>query len=146
MKTSVLIVLTVMAVSNHCLEDFGHIGHQIPHPSNCSKYFQCVGGDPVLMSCPDGQSYDANLRTCSDEDSAACVRFSTEEDDDNKMLEEHIICPEERSKSPRCGTCCVYRLCISSCAFQTWQDVGQCMRTCRDLCCKDNASCCGCGK
>ena len=140
-------VMTVMIVSNHCLEDVGHIGHLIPHPSNCSNYFQCVGGNPILMSCPEGQSYDANLKACSDEDETACVKLSTnKEEDDNQILEEQIICPEEISKSPRCGTCCVYRLCIASCAFQTVFDVGQCMRRCRDQCCKDNASCCGCAK
>jgi len=37
----------------------------VPHPTDCSLYFQCVGNNPTLMSCPDGLYFDSNLNVCN---------------------------------------------------------------------------------
>ena len=148
MKTSALILLTFMISANNCLEDVGHIDLLIPHPTNSSSYFQCVGGNRMLMLCPMGQSYDVNLRACRDKDVAASV--DPKENADNQILEEHIVCPAEKSLRWGWGTCSTYAFCLASC--QNWggpppmnDSTGLCMKRCRDLCCQDCPSdCCGC--
>merc|ERR1712154_228101 len=36
----------------------------VPHPFNCSLYFECDGLTPVLMSCPSGLYFDSSLNVC----------------------------------------------------------------------------------
>ena len=140
MKTSALIILTFMISAYNCK----HIDLLIPHPTNSSNYFQCVGGNRILKICPISQSYDVNMRVCRDKDMAASVIFNPEEDGDNQFLEEHIECPAETSLRWGFGTCALYANCLASC--QGWQhNVGGCIMSCRDLCCQDCPSnCCSC--
>merc|ERR1711963_413057 len=37
----------------------------VPHPTHCSLYYQCVGNNPTLMSCPGGLYFDTNLNVCN---------------------------------------------------------------------------------
>ena len=37
----------------------------VPHPTDCSLYYQCVGKNPSLMSCPDGLYFDSILNVCN---------------------------------------------------------------------------------
>lgn len=45
----------------------------LPSPVDCSKYYQCVGGDPFLLSCPRGLYFSVELRSCTTYDEANCV-------------------------------------------------------------------------
>ncbi len=36
----------------------------VPHPYECNKYFECVGGNGVLMKCPDGLVFDPVFHVC----------------------------------------------------------------------------------
>lgn len=38
--------------------------HFYPHPYICTKYYQCVWGDPQEMECPQGTGWNDNLRVC----------------------------------------------------------------------------------
>ena len=37
----------------------------VPHPTDCSLYYQCIGSNPTLMSCPDGLYFDSSLNVCN---------------------------------------------------------------------------------
>merc|ERR1711988_1911071 len=37
----------------------------VPHPYDCSLYYECVGLTPVLMSCPSGLFFDSRIDTCN---------------------------------------------------------------------------------
>jgi len=45
----------------------------VPHPTECGLYYQCVGNNPVLMSCPDGLFFDPSLNICNWPDLVDCV-------------------------------------------------------------------------
>jgi hypothetical protein len=44
----------------------------IPHPSDCSAFFLCSNGVPVLQKCPSGLHFNANLGTCDWPHNAGC--------------------------------------------------------------------------
>ncbi len=35
-----------------------------PCPEDCSKFWECDNGNPVLMHCPDGLCYNSELQVC----------------------------------------------------------------------------------
>ena len=43
-----------------CPEEFGYY----PHPTQCSLYYVCVFGGPLLESCTGGLVYSEDLQTC----------------------------------------------------------------------------------
>ena len=44
----------------------------VPHPTDCGLYYQCVGLQPVLMSCPPGLYWDPSLNVCNWPDNVDC--------------------------------------------------------------------------
>ena len=44
----------------------------VPHPTNCSLYYQCNGDLPILMECPDGLFFDTSLNVCNWPDLVDC--------------------------------------------------------------------------
>merc|ERR1712038_517591 len=44
----------------------------VPHPSDCSLYYECVGLTPVLMSCPGDLYFDPQLDVCNWPDLVDC--------------------------------------------------------------------------
>merc|ERR1719410_1876329 len=44
----------------------------VPHPTNCSLYYECVGNSPILMSCPGDLYFDPNLNVCNWPDQVDC--------------------------------------------------------------------------
>ena len=43
-----------------CPEEFGYY----PHATDCSLYYVCVFGGPLLESCTGGLVYSEDLQTC----------------------------------------------------------------------------------
>merc|ERR1712018_980754 len=44
----------------------------IPHPHDCSLYYECVGLTPVLMSCPTGLLFDSRINDCNWPENVEC--------------------------------------------------------------------------
>merc|ERR1711971_725566 len=44
----------------------------VPHPTDCGLYYQCVGLQPVLMSCPPGLWWDTSLNVCNWPEAVDC--------------------------------------------------------------------------
>jgi len=53
-----------------CPEEFGYY----PHPTQCSLYYVCVFGGPLLESCTGGLVYSEDLQTCDWPRNVACNR------------------------------------------------------------------------
>merc|ERR1711933_465510 len=70
---SCLLIATVFGKSLNKDSPFDDVCHEsqdgyavfVPHPYDCSLYYQCVGLTPVLMSCPTGLFFDTELNTCN---------------------------------------------------------------------------------
>ena len=58
----VFLLLGVLAQKTEfrCPEEFGYY----PHPTQCSLYYVCVFGGPLLESCTGGLVYSEDLQTC----------------------------------------------------------------------------------
>jgi len=44
----------------------------VPHPTDCSLFYQCNGDIPILMECPDGLYFDPSLNVCNWPDLVDC--------------------------------------------------------------------------
>lgn len=44
----------------------------VPSPISCSNYYQCIDGNPFLLSCPIDLHFNEQLQTCVDPDIAQC--------------------------------------------------------------------------
>eukprot|EP00092_Neocalanus_flemingeri_P005584 GFUD01006016.1.p1 GENE.GFUD01006016.1~~GFUD01006016.1.p1 ORF type:complete len:276 (+),score=87.17 GFUD01006016.1:66-893(+) len=49
----------------------------VPHPSDCSLYYMCVGGSPVLMACHPGLYFDPSLNVCNYPEYVDCQNQET---------------------------------------------------------------------
>ena len=79
MRLSIIILTMLASVSNshplyiaietnlqvECLPSQDGFSVFIPHPSDCSLYYQCAGVRPVLMSCPGGLHFDYSVSVCN---------------------------------------------------------------------------------
>merc|ERR1712066_167189 len=90
MYSQVTVILSMLAVAalgkslNKDMEfDVGCHGSQdglavyVPHPYDCSLYFQCVGLSPTLMSCPPGLYFDPTITVCNWPEFVDCHNSST---------------------------------------------------------------------
>ena len=44
----------------------------VPHPYDCSLFYECVDLTPVLMSCPAGLYFDSRINVCNWPEYADC--------------------------------------------------------------------------
>ncbi len=44
----------------------------LPNPADCSSYYSCSNGVPILMNCPDGLHFNAKLDVCDWPQYAGC--------------------------------------------------------------------------
>jgi len=71
-----------------CPEEFGYY----PHSTDCSLYYVCVFGGPLLESCTGGLVYSEDLQTCDWPRNVACNRGQEEKANliDGDSLNVHI--------------------------------------------------------
>ena len=55
----------------------------IPHPTDCTKYFVCLGVIPVLMSCAPPLYYDPSIQNCNWPDEVDCTQHETQTTTEN---------------------------------------------------------------
>merc|ERR1712154_723702 len=49
----------------------------LPHPHNCSLYYECVDLTPWLMSCPPGLYFDSKIDSCNWPEYVKCEESTT---------------------------------------------------------------------
>merc|ERR1712244_106516 len=49
----------------------------VPHPYDCSLYYECVDLTPVLMSCPPGLNFDSRINVCNWPEFVVCPEQTT---------------------------------------------------------------------
>jgi len=52
--------------------------YNVPYPGNCSLYYLCAFGTPVVQSCADRLLFDVNVRDCVREEDAQCYAEPTQ--------------------------------------------------------------------
>ena len=63
----------------------------IPHPSDCSLYYQCAGVSPILMSCPGGLHFDYSVNVCNWPQYVDCDIDAPSQENVNEETTEDII-------------------------------------------------------
>ena len=69
------------ATEFRCPEEFGYY----QHPTECSLYYVCVFGGPLLESCTGGLVYSHDLQTCDWPRNVACKTQTPEPPTDNQI-------------------------------------------------------------
>merc|ERR1719322_1233568 len=64
-----------------CPESEDGLSVYVPHPTDCSLYYQCIGSNPTLMSCPDGLYFDSSLNVCNWPQFVDCQNRATNKPD-----------------------------------------------------------------
>lgn len=54
--------------------------HQLPHPDNCEKYYLCVNGNEMEMTCPNDLHWSPHLNICTDPARAGCDGWECDAD------------------------------------------------------------------
>merc|ERR1712110_215968 len=82
---STLLSLLTVAVSGKSIKQFDVVCHEsqdgyavfVPHPYDCSLYYECVNLTPVLMSCPAGLYFDSRIDICNWPEFVVCPEPTT---------------------------------------------------------------------
>ena len=82
---STLLSLLTVSVSGKSINQFDVVCHEsqdgyavfVPHPYDCSLYYECVGLTPVLMSCPAGLYFDSRIDICNWPEYVTCPEPTT---------------------------------------------------------------------
>ena len=80
--TTILSILMVTVLGKSLRKDniFDVVCHEsedgyavfVPHPYDCSLYYECVDLTPVLMSCPAGLYFDSRIDVCNWPENVDC--------------------------------------------------------------------------
>merc|ERR1712004_525068 len=84
-KVSTLLSLLAVSVSGKSLKQFDVVCREsqdgyavfVPHPYDCSLYYECVDLSPVLMSCPVGLNFDSRINVCNWPEFVVCPEPTT---------------------------------------------------------------------
>lgn len=80
----------------------------IPHPTNCSMYISCYGGQPFEVACPVGYNFNPELLKC----------------DSKYVCVENTCPPTGIVYQPVEGSCTDYTLCIGGAAYPQQCEAG----------------------
>jgi len=78
--TNIFVLCSSKALNGESKQDFDVVcpesqdGYSVfvPHPTDCTLYYQCFGTSPILMSCPEGLFFDSTLDVCNWPDQVDC--------------------------------------------------------------------------
>merc|ERR1712110_235008 len=87
-KVTICSFLMVTALGKSLVKDsnnFDAVCHEsedgyavfVPHPYDCSLYYECRGRTPVLMSCPAGLYFDSRINVCNWPEYVDCDESTT---------------------------------------------------------------------
>ena len=72
----------------------------IPHPTNCSLFYECVGRRPVLLSCPAQLFFDPGLEVCNWPWLVDCTNQETTTEESTDPTEESTEPRAEQTARP----------------------------------------------
>jgi len=72
-KLGLVAVAVTLLLSGSTMNNFDTEEPRFPNPLDCGTYFQYFMGFPVLMHCPTGLWYCAELDTCSWKHDPTCL-------------------------------------------------------------------------
>nr|AHH02588.1 chitin-binding protein [Holotrichia parallela] len=86
-----------------CPAEDGKYATYIPDKTDCTKYYVCVHGVPVINTCADGLYYDGTIWACTYKEDAKCGVYKPIEEDPSVSSEEGTS--GESSGNPWVGEC-----------------------------------------
>lgn len=91
----------------------------IPHPTDCTKFYVCVSGEPILLDCPPGLHFSPTELICLAPEEAGCdLKPTTSVPTSTESTEAPVICPPTGSDFiPHPTDCSKYYLCMSGIPF-----------------------------
>merc|ERR1711973_589041 len=91
-----------------CPESQDGYSEFVPHPTDCTLYYQCFGLTPILMSCPEGLFFDPSVDVCNWPDQVDCKQqteapeTTTVEEETTTIEEETTTAVEETTTASLC--------------------------------------------
>lgn len=56
-----------------CEAENADISVQLPHEEDCTKFYKCVWGEPMTLSCPSSLHFNPVLESCDWPEQAGCI-------------------------------------------------------------------------
>ncbi|KAK2707149.1 peritrophin-1-like [Artemia franciscana] len=72
-STTLVSTTSQLSQEEKCPEEDGPYAVHIPHDSNCTMFYKCFKGTPVLQLCPSGLWFNAVLEVCDYPEQSGCV-------------------------------------------------------------------------
>ncbi len=90
--TAMVAVVMVMLPSNNGCPPLDPPGRTVllPDPTSCEHFYSCSNGVAILMHCPDGLHFNAELDVCDWPACAKCENGSNNNGNCNKFYYEHL--------------------------------------------------------
>ncbi|XP_073964636.1 protein obstructor-E-like [Choristoneura fumiferana] len=66
-----IVALFALASATQCPPP-GSVRYMVPHETDCSKFYICAHGVPLLQSCPEGTHFNSNFMVCQNPVFAGC--------------------------------------------------------------------------
>ncbi len=100
MLTAMAAVVMVMLPSYADCPPVDPLDHTVllPVPGDCSSFYWCSNGVPILMHCPDGLYFNAEWDVCDWPQNVRCID-NKEEDDDCKKCGIEVVIDECKWKT-----------------------------------------------
>ncbi|XP_076253886.1 uncharacterized protein LOC143192414 [Rhynchophorus ferrugineus] len=90
------VVLCELNVTGLITCDLSNEDLHIPHPSDCSKYYRCVYGQPVLKICPEKMLFNVEIGNCDLYYNVDCESSEEESTEDLTEVIGNLTTPIQR--------------------------------------------------
>lgn len=73
-KLGLIVLVFVVAAYSSCVEECptNEEGALLPNTCDCTSFYQCVGGQPILHHCPEGLEWNVAAKLCDWPEIANC--------------------------------------------------------------------------
>lgn len=92
-------------------------GPNFSDPDDCSKYYACVGGKPVSMSCPPGLNYNEKTNQCDWPQNVPCNQKTTTKPPVTSTTKPPPATSTTKSPSPQPSQCGPQKKSVCYCEY-----------------------------